>query len=192
MSTQPINEGVNQQGAPEGQSPRDAHPRRCVWHRPCRKNGPSACESRNTPGAACSCGRLARRRCRNFAVLGTTVCITHGAKGPHVEAAIQDRMTRMLEPALKAAHRIVKVGPKCASCGQLCGCPPEDAKVAGAQARVLEILLDRTGHGKKTTVVTEQNDNAWLQKLTDEEFAMVVELMERAETRAEKPAELHA
>jgi len=45
--------------------------------------------------------------CKNPAVRGTNVCMTHGAAAPQVREAARRRMAMLLDPALKRLHDLM-------------------------------------------------------------------------------------
>ena len=49
-----------------------------------------------------------RERCKKAAVLGATVCQTHGAGAPQVKRAARERLSDMVDPALGALARALQ------------------------------------------------------------------------------------
>jgi hypothetical protein len=108
-------------------------------------------------------------RCRKAAIMGGTVCATHGGQAPQVKKSARERLAELVEPALEGLHTALKSGEI-----------PSIVKAA-------QIVLDRTGfHPSKAIELTEEGGGPVevvpaerLALLSIEEKVVLVELLER-------------
>ncbi|KKN01833.1 hypothetical protein LCGC14_1123690 [marine sediment metagenome] len=87
------------------------------------------------PGRRCTAKiSSGKRRCRKPAILGGTVCETHGGSAPQVKAAAARRLVELVQPAIAALDKAL-------------GSDDINALIRAAQ-----VVLDRTGHGPTSKV----------------------------------------
>jgi hypothetical protein len=104
------------------------------------------------------------------------VCNIHGGKRPETIAAARRRLLAMVDPALDALLRALKMGNPCEHCGR--------SDDMGIVVRAAQIVLDRTGfHPSRTIEVAPVKAPAWSRFLTEGELAQINEMTTRAKQR---------
>ncbi len=106
------------------------------------------------------------RRCRKAAILGGTVCATHGGSAPQVKRSARQRLDALVEPAIEALSAALRSGD------------------TAAIIRTAIAVLDRTGYGPGSKVEvldsTPPECLPWPDWCTEDELRTMVEIIERA------------
>lgn len=109
-------------------------------------------------------------RCRKAAIMGGTVCATHGGRAPQVQKSARERLAELVEPALKGLHKALK------------------SNDLPTIVRASQIVLDRCGfHPTQCVELTGEGGGPvavggafYLDRLSLEEKETLVELLEKA------------
>jgi|SRR6476661_2537906 len=118
-------------------------------------------------------------RCRKAAIMGGTVCATHGGRAPQVQKSARERLAELVEPALKGLHKALK------------------SSDLPTIVRASQIVLDRCGfHPTQCVELTgefvgsvEVVPAEHLDRLSLEEKVKLVELLERVGISPGRPIE---
>lgn len=116
-----------------------------------------------------------KERCKKPAIMGGTVCQSHGGGAPQVKAKARDRLEALVDPVItiwtkgieKAEARNLELHP-----GVL---------------RLTQLVMDRAGYGPRSELGVEVEDKTegreWLAHLTPAERRLLLEVMEAGERR---------
>ena len=90
-------------------------------------------------------------QCRNSAILGGTVCRTHGGSAPQVQRAAKLRLLELVDPAIATLARALTA---------------QDSRWPD-KIRAVENILDRAGHPRSTQVDIDDAREELLSKLLE-------------------------
>lgn len=97
-------------------------------------------------------------RCKKAAVLGTTVCATHGASAGQVKAAARRRLAELIDPAIDALHRAA------------------ESKDMRAVVQAARAILDRAGVPATTALEIDERER----ELTVAQAEQLARILRRA------------
>ncbi len=110
------------------------------------------------------------RRCKKAAILGGTVCASHGGRAPQVRRSARERLDALVEPAIEALRQALEA---------------DDVR---SIIRAAQIVLDRCGYGPGAKIEVAGNrvgTSEWLDWATNEELVTVRSIIKRATNRME-------
>jgi hypothetical protein len=117
--------------------------------------------------------------CGRRPIPGGDVCTCHGGAAPQTREAANLRLLAGRDLAIDALIRALDShGQPCEVCGR------SDGDRDPAVIRAAQIVLDRTGHHPTISIQQVPSDAAeWSRYLTDDECALMDQVIERAKTR---------
>lgn len=110
--------------------------------------------------------------CPKWAMLGTTVCDTHGGRAPQVKKAARARLAELVDPSIKVMATILKTKPSARNFIR-----------PGNQIAVAKDILDRNGmKPKEEIVLSAEFDPTQFSNMTDDEVLQLLTLARKAST----------
>lgn len=102
-------------------------------------------------------------RCRKPAILGATVCLTHGGGAPQVRLAARARLAALVDPAIDALTRTLAEEERVVR--DTFDRPHVLGPTFAERIRAAEAILDRAGYPKRTEVDLTDSHERILERL---------------------------